>query len=175
MKIGRPSKLTPQVQETILGLIRQGLNPERAAHASGISPTTFYRWMQEGANPGHPNPADYTLPQLRAIAADQDIDLGPLGARPTRRQAAALVENPTPFREFRQSVKRAEAEAEAHVLGRCILAGGDSWQMWMTILERRFGWARPIGQPEASPAGGIDRAAALEQGKVVLKVLEGGG
>ena len=173
--MARPTKLSPQVQDTILGLIRKGLNPERAAHAAGVAPSTFYRWMRDGEHPAPPDPDDYTLPQLRAIAADQDISLDHLGRRPTRRQVAALLEAPTPFRQFRESVKRAEAEAEAFILERCRTVGGDDWRMWMTILERRFdGWARPVGQPESSPSGLPDRAAALAQGKAVLKVLDGG-
>jgi len=170
----RNSKLSPERQALILGLVRKGLSPEKAARAAGVSPTTYYRWMQQGANPGHPDPQNYTLPQLRAIAAAQDVDLEPLGPRPTRAQVAGLVEAPTPFREFRESIKRAEAEGEGYALERCIQAGGTMWQMWAWILERRFGWVRPEPVQEAQPTrGSVDPVAALELGRLRLKVLAG--
>jgi hypothetical protein len=45
---GRPSKCTPAVTQAIAGHVRRGMPRERAAIRAGVSPTTFYRWMQDG-------------------------------------------------------------------------------------------------------------------------------
>jgi hypothetical protein len=47
-KPGRPSKLTPELQEKIVTAIRAGNYAEIAAGYAGIGTTTYYRWMQQG-------------------------------------------------------------------------------------------------------------------------------
>lgn len=53
-KVGRPSKLTPDVKRRLLDAIRAGNYYEAACRYAGISPSTFYRWMERGqrANSG---------------------------------------------------------------------------------------------------------------------------
>ena len=46
---GRPSKLTPEIQDRIVAAIRAGNYVETAARHAGIDPATFYRWMERGA------------------------------------------------------------------------------------------------------------------------------
>ena len=53
--MGRPTKLTPEVQEKIVSLVRAGNYPEVAAQAAGIDPRTYYRWMEKGED----GPAPY--------------------------------------------------------------------------------------------------------------------
>ena len=45
---GQPSKLTSEIHELIVGLVRTGNYPEFAAQAAGIHPATYYRWMSRG-------------------------------------------------------------------------------------------------------------------------------
>ena len=45
---GRPSKLTPEVQEKIVTAIRAGNYAQVAAVYAGIGERTFYRWMERG-------------------------------------------------------------------------------------------------------------------------------
>ena len=45
---GRPSKLTPQVQEKILTVIRAGNYAYVAAAYAGIGRSTFYHWLELG-------------------------------------------------------------------------------------------------------------------------------
>ena len=47
-KGGRPTKLTPEVQEKILTAIRAGNYGHVAAKYAGIGERTFYRWMAQG-------------------------------------------------------------------------------------------------------------------------------
>lgn len=46
--MGRPSKLTPQVEKTILDGIRAGLTVGEAAVLAGISERTVFRWQEKG-------------------------------------------------------------------------------------------------------------------------------
>lgn len=45
--VGRPSKLTPVVSETLLALLRIGQFREVACRYAGIDPSTFYRWVTD--------------------------------------------------------------------------------------------------------------------------------
>jgi len=47
---GRKTKLTPEVREKIVAAIRAGNYAIVAAEYAGISSTTFYRWLQQGAD-----------------------------------------------------------------------------------------------------------------------------
>ncbi len=46
--MGRRTKLTAEVQEGIVDLIRQGAYDYQAARANGIDDSTFRRWMRAG-------------------------------------------------------------------------------------------------------------------------------
>jgi len=46
--MGRRTKLTPEVQASIVKLIRAGAFDYQASLASGIDASTFYRWMKAG-------------------------------------------------------------------------------------------------------------------------------
>lgn len=48
--MGRPTKLTPQVQEKIIQAISAGNYQDIAARYAGVDPATFYRWMEKGAS-----------------------------------------------------------------------------------------------------------------------------
>jgi len=48
-RAGRRSKLTREVQEKITRVIRAGNYAYIAAEYAGISQTTFYRWLEQGA------------------------------------------------------------------------------------------------------------------------------
>jgi hypothetical protein len=42
--MGRPSKLTPEVHDRVVALIRAGTGVEAAVRACGIAPSTHYAW-----------------------------------------------------------------------------------------------------------------------------------
>ena len=46
--MGRPTKLTPEVQADLVQAIRLGATRELACDYVGISTTTLYRWLQQG-------------------------------------------------------------------------------------------------------------------------------
>ena len=45
---GRPSKLTEQVEESIVMSIRLGLAYDQACLAAGVAISTFYKWREKG-------------------------------------------------------------------------------------------------------------------------------
>ena len=52
--MGRPTKLTAETQQKIIGGLLLGLYQEQAALNAGISTTTFYQWMSKGRTPNTP-------------------------------------------------------------------------------------------------------------------------
>lgn len=54
--MGRPTKLTPKVQEDIVTAIRAGNYAEIAAKYAGIDESTYYRWMSQGEGEDAPAP-----------------------------------------------------------------------------------------------------------------------
>jgi transposase-like protein len=88
-KIGRPSKLTPALQERIVRAVREGNYPETAAQAEGVDRATYYRWMDKGAK----------------VAGGND-------AASAKAEAEAR-----PYRDFRDAVTRARATAQRKMLG----------------------------------------------------------
>ena len=77
-RLGRPTKLTPEVRERIVKSVRQGNFIETAAEAAGVHRGTVFRWIQE-ANEGHPDPnrAEFrdALMQARADAESTMVAL----------------------------------------------------------------------------------------------------
>lgn len=73
--MGRPSKLTPELQERIVAHVAEGNYAETAAACEGVNRATFYRWMEQGAR-----------------------------------------DESGPFRDFRDAVTRARAQAEQDAL-----------------------------------------------------------
>ena len=45
---GRPTKLTPDVQELIVDGINAGLTYGMSCARAGVNPATFYRWLEKG-------------------------------------------------------------------------------------------------------------------------------
>ena len=46
--MARPTKLTDAVQARIVQAVRSGCYAEVACRSAGISPSTYYRWLQKG-------------------------------------------------------------------------------------------------------------------------------
>ena len=95
--MGRPSKLTPEVQERICSAIRAGNYYEAACAYAGIHYSTFRKWMQKGE---------------------------------TAKSGK--------FREFFETIKKAEHEAEVRMVAQWQKHMPENWQAIATFLERRF-------------------------------------
>jgi hypothetical protein len=82
-KTGRPSKLTPELQTQLCNFIARGHYPTTACAAVGLGEATYFRWMELGTD-----------------------HLEGSGAARRRRPAKS------PFKEFREAVEKAKAQAQ---------------------------------------------------------------
>lgn len=73
-KVGRPTKLTPEVQDKIVSAIRVGNYIDVAAQYAGIHKDTLYHWMQlahdEDANGPHRQFSD----AIKAALAQSEVE-----------------------------------------------------------------------------------------------------
>ena len=95
--MGRKSKLTPEIQDTICNWLKLGYYQEDAAVMAGIAPSTFYDWLKKGAEQDAEQEQIKALESgkspLPAIKEDSDIELVYI------------------YSEFSEAVARARAEA----------------------------------------------------------------
>lgn len=117
--IGRPSKLTPEVADAIVGLVLEGNYLTTAAEANGVTLRTLERWNRRAD--------DLEAAALEHVDPDAtDVD---------------LYEHVDPsewlYLDFRRALKSAAAYAEAELLRMVRNPGFGPWQAAMTILERR--------------------------------------
>lgn len=117
--MGRPTKLTPEVQERIVQALRAGNYQETAATYANITAKTFYEWMKRGESDD---------------------------------------ESERIYRDFREAVEKAKADAEVRDVALIDKAATDgSWQAAAWKLERKFPqrWGRvhrtEISGPDGAP------------------------
>ena len=98
-KLGRKSKLTPEVQDTIVKALRGGAYMKTAAEYAGVSERSVMRWLEQGQAP----------------------DPAPLPASATKAQRTAreeYLENLAKRRQFWQSTREAIAASEMVLISR---------------------------------------------------------
>ncbi len=66
-KPGRPTKLTPEVQQTICDALERGEVHVHAAEHGGISEATYYNWIRKGEE-GDKEYVEFLLATMRAEA-----------------------------------------------------------------------------------------------------------
>lgn len=127
--MARPTKLTSELQTRIVQAIRAGNYADAAARSAGISPSTYYRWLERGE---------------RAAS----------GAH----------------REFRDAVKRAEADAEVHAVAIVRKAMAEDWRAAMAYLERRYPerWRRR----ETTELTGLEVSRAPKEADPAIELSE---
>ena len=123
--MGRKSKLTPEIQDTICNWLKLGYYQEDAAVMAGIAPSTYYDWLKKGAEEDSKQDEIKALGSgespLPAIKEDSDIELVYI------------------YSEFSEAVARARAEAEgAHIKNIRRAADNGTWQASAWFLERSF-------------------------------------
>jgi hypothetical protein len=114
---GRPSKLTPEVVETLVQMLRAGNYVGVACHAVRITRQTFALWMKRGRS-ARPEDAPYRdfrerVEQARAEGEVRNVTHIASAARESWQAAAWLLERQYPERWGRpSSPQRQEAPAE---------------------------------------------------------------
>jgi DNA invertase Pin-like site-specific DNA recombinase len=69
-KVGRPSKLTPRIRQTVARLVEQGCFLEDAARAAGVSVRTARDWLQRGEARHPSRKADWPTVKFRRAVRD---------------------------------------------------------------------------------------------------------
>lgn len=137
---GRPTKLTPETHDLIVGLLQAGHYKETAAEAAGIDRTTLYNWLRwgeaEDATTPTINPDDHTAAELRQIAADRNVPLTGLRRKADIADALNQAGHGSPYLHFFHAVREATARAELYAVSEMVRVGGDDWRMWMEYLAR---------------------------------------
>jgi transposase len=91
--MGRPTKLTPEVQDKIVAALRAGNYQETAAMYAGVEARTFYRWMVRGESDGVEDESyrqfRHAVEKAKADAEVRDIALIDKAAHDGSWQAAA--------------------------------------------------------------------------------------
>ena len=72
---GRPTKFTPEAQQTILGAIRANAYIETASALAGIDKDTFYAWLKKGARESTGRFREFSDAIKKALAVGQMRDL----------------------------------------------------------------------------------------------------
>jgi len=176
--MGRPTKLTPEMHDAIIALISEGNTLKDTAGALGLHRETITDWEQRGLyeiETTHPNPDDYTRPQLVALAAAQGIEHP---RRATKKTIANLCHIETPFTRFTRALSRARHEAITYAVRAMRKAGRDDWRFWQYFLSvhQPERWARSAIEEGTFGAtdDAVDTGAALERGEKLLKLVQGG-
>ena len=89
--MSRNTKLTPEVQDLIIGILRAGHYQETAANFAGITATTFYNWLQRGREEGEGIYFEFleAVEKAKAIGEVADLKVINDAARDGSWQAAA--------------------------------------------------------------------------------------
>lgn len=126
-RTGRPTKLTPEVQEEILRGIRAGAYPEVAAQRVGVSRTAFYEWMQRGRQAREAGEADLyadfadAVEQAKGHAETKAVAVVLKAADKSWRAAAWWLERTRPRRYGQKHTVEHGGDAENPVAVRHIL------------------------------------------------------
>lgn len=161
---GRPSQLR-EVQEQIVGHVRDGAYLTDAAQAADIGPRTAYRWLARGR-------------EVDAIVAEHDGDPKPAGLTP----------HDLDQRAFWQAVTRARAERRAEAMAAIRVAAKSDYRAATWYMERhgsgRYGsggvnaeratnlFATALARCADDPRLGLDAAQRAALGEVVRDHLD---
>lgn len=80
--MGRPTKLTPDVQQTLAFALSEGATVEHACDYASITPRTFYHWMQRGESGEEQEYLQFFHTITRARPGHRDRPLDHLQSRP---------------------------------------------------------------------------------------------
>jgi hypothetical protein len=128
-RVGRPTKITAEIQNEIVMAIRGGNYLETAASYVGLSQSTLRDWIRRGAR------------EHERLERDQD-------ARP--------IKSETPFLDFSVAVRKAQAASEVSDVAIIGAAARASWQAAAWRLERKYPdrWGRRESHEISGPGGG---------------------
>lgn len=169
--LGRRSKLDTDMIEKLVQLVGAGNYIEVASAACGITEQSYYNWMKKGR-------------ELSIRMEELDVDYDEDEDAPESAGAElweSLTQHEQLCVQFFESMKKANAEAEAYAVATVRKAMPNQWQAAMTWLERRYPgrWKRrdetTVRSPfDPAPPGeqGLDEQALLADPEAVAKIHE---
>lgn len=103
--MGRPEKLTPELQQKIVDALRLGNYIETAAAYAGVSKTTIYDWLKKGARSKKGKYKDFSNAVEKALAEAEMRDVALIGnaAKENWQAAAWRLERKFPARWGRKT------------------------------------------------------------------------
>lgn len=139
---GRPTSLTPEVEDRIVTAIRGGSYIDDAASFAGVSDRTVYNWLARGKDALYQQESGQDIPDSEHL-----------------------------YLQFLQSVQRARSEAVLRNLALIQTAAQNgSWQAAAWYLERTN--PRKWGRHETVELEGIDRDTPIRQSDVAALLDE---
>ena len=103
--MARPDRLTPEKQDQIVDLVRNGIFIETACAAVGIGTTTYYRWIQKADDPNAPDKYREfrdAVTRARATAEARNVAIVQRAANADWRASAWFLERSFPSRYGRR-------------------------------------------------------------------------
>lgn len=149
-KRGRPTKLTQELQDKLVTVIKAGNYIETACAYVGIDKSTFYDWLKRGAR------------EKQRLAQNP---------------RARIRKKEEPYVEFSNAVEKALAEAEVRDVAIIGKAATENWQAAAWRLERKFPerWGRKDRfalEHTGKDGGPIETSHKLDLSKLTDKELE---
>lgn len=115
--MGRPNKLTPEIQQKIVDAIRMGNYIETAAAFAGINKSTLYDWLKKGARSKSGKFREFSNAVEKALAESEIRDVAVISAasKDNWQAAAWRLERKFPDRWGRKSRIEANLEHSGHL------------------------------------------------------------
>lgn len=145
---GRPTKLTPGVQQEICAAIAAGNYIEPSAMRAGIDKTTLYNWLRKAGK------------EVERVAKGE--------AKGRNVRVAAKMQ---PYVDFLHAVKKAEAEAEARDVAIISKAALTQWQAAAWRLERKHyrRWGRRQNLEIDTTKKKVDKVQRIVMGDKIVE------
>lgn len=120
MTKGRPTKLTPELQNEICRVIRAGNYIETASAYAGISKDTLYRWLKQGKRAKRGKYRDFSDAVEKALAESEirDVTIIAKAAEDNWQAAAWRLERKFPDRWGRKERVQADVSHSGQVTNR---------------------------------------------------------
>jgi transposase len=151
--LGRPAKLTPELQNKICDAIRAGNYLETAAAFAGIGKSTFYDWLRRGQRVSKGIYHDFSEAVEKALADSEarDVALIAKAAADGQWQAAAWrLERKFPDRWGR----RDRHQVEANIQGTVKVTSDEAIEELTRLLAARTPRDGEAKDPASDDAGG---------------------
>ena len=128
--VGRPTKLSDELLERIVKLLRAGNYVETACSAVGVNKTSYYSWLKRGNN------------ELQRLKDNPN---------------ARVRKDEEPYVRFLNAVEEAQAQSEVRDLHRLDKHAEENPNVLMWRLERRFPerWGRRKIEADVHHSGNV--------------------